>query len=170
MSAGFDGAFSVAVREFYYSKEGRRLAALPNTSIQTFVCERCRRSHITATLHRTEILATFCRREDGSRTVPTGRCYPVLRLAHGGWKTHTTKRRINEILEELGGPQCARILYQRDYDWYLSDQVWIGGGAAETLIGEDSTGITPRAWVWWPDRYPINCEPGRALPTAPGSL
>ena len=61
---GAFSAFAEAVRKFHDTREGRRLAALPNTSIQTFVCERCRRSHITVTLHRTEILATFCRREE----------------------------------------------------------------------------------------------------------
>ena len=47
--------------------------------------------------------------------------YPdgMVRLDHGGHKTRTTKRRMNECLAAAGSHK--RVI-QRDYSWYVTDK------------------------------------------------
>ena len=47
----------------------------------------------------------------------------VLVLNSGGWRTPTTKRRINEVANEWG---LGFYVYQKNHEWYIKSDAWIG--------------------------------------------
>ena len=151
-------ALSLEIETLLDCKEGRRVAALSTTHLAFWSCEHCGHRHLTVMLHRTDILAPRCVRLDGSGPVPTGRCYQMIRIAHGGWKTVTTKRRINEVLALLG--MSLRVV-QRDWDWIVGDQSWVSSEPVEAMILGTAYGSPVSAF--YPQAYPINNTPRRAL-------
>lgn len=69
--------------------------------------------------HRTTVSTT----PDGTvrvtyhNTVVAAKRGDIITLDSGGWRTPTTKRRINQALEVWGRPE--RVV-QRDYEWVIS--------------------------------------------------
>jgi hypothetical protein len=114
-------------------------------------------------LHRTEILSTQCRDYPESAQQSRRRsCYQVLMLHHGGWQTVTTKRRLGEVLRELGIWQSAdhpRFLqvWQREFEWYIGGDQWPAHNRAEAIVG--TANDRPDGWPcvvgeWWPQDLP----------------
>lgn len=59
---------------------------------------------------------------------------PTVIINTGGWRTNTTKSRLNAILREY----CNTGIYQRDYTWYLQgsrDALFTGRKNPEVIDG-----------------------------------
>ena len=52
---------------------------------------------------------------------PTG---DTVRLTSGGWRTYTTKRAINQALDDLG---YSERVSQRDFSWFIGDTPFFDG-------------------------------------------
>ena len=52
-----------------------------------------------------------------------------LRISHQGWKTNTTKSRLNALIQFVLGGLSG--IYQKDFEWYLK-KVDGGNGKVET--------------------------------------
>lgn len=93
------------------SREGRRLASLSNTRVESWRCEHCHQAHVNVWLHGTRVFAIGCaesivhpRMVSLVIDAAIGGGYierdtQLLRLATGGWNTVTTRRRINEACD-----------------------------------------------------------------------
>lgn len=81
--------------------------------------------YLALVLHETEVV----------RVDPRGRVI----VDHGGWKTPTTKNRINEALRAL---DCMARAYQRDKIWYLSVHGW----GESTFDGPTFVGTVVKGW------------------------
>jgi hypothetical protein len=68
-------------------------------------------------------------------------------LNSGGWRTVTTKKRINECLEEYGIP--LRV-YQRKFDWYVDMYVM---GESEPCCSDEF--VDGKVWLTWDGWTPI---------------
>ena len=93
------------------SREGRRLAALSNTRVESWRCHHCHQPHVDVWLHGTRVFGIGCAESEDARGEWAGGiadavaggyidCQTqLLRLATGGWNTVTTRRRINEACD-----------------------------------------------------------------------
>lgn len=46
----------------------------------------------------------------------------ALFLSDAGWRSSTTKSRLNAILQHYKLP----LVYQKQYQWYIGDELWTG--------------------------------------------
>ena len=74
-----------------------------NTSIYTSSDDA-----LTVKLHNTEIVKIYSINTSGQ-----------IKLNHGGWKTVTTKKRINEASEAFMPGGMGFKVYQDDFEWYV---------------------------------------------------
>ena len=51
-----------------------------------------------------------------------------ITIRDAGWRTVTTKERLNGLLETLGLPR----IYQKDFTWHLGDKIWQGKSKLST--------------------------------------
>lgn len=75
---------------------------------------------ITDLLLHGNIIATAKKKFIG--TVPHGKYETTITITSAGWKTVTTKERLNGLLHHLN----AGSIQQRDFEWYLNDEYWNG--------------------------------------------
>jgi len=118
----------------------------------------------TATISRNN---TRIDNRDGYRVV-TLHSTPIVKVASdetvtldsGGWRTVTTKTRINQVSNEWG---LGFTVYQKDYAWYVA----LGGRAYPFHDGItfNPWDIPDSFWVWrtWPHRawlklHGVNCH------------
>jgi hypothetical protein len=148
-----------AIEEFGQLAQGDRIMRLANTNVAFTRCRACEHHHMSVWLHRTEVLRTFC--DDGLSAFRTS-CRQYVELAHGGWQTVTTKRRMNEVLTALGihsgtdpeGRLCG--VYQQDFEWYTDGQRWRTGAMRARVVDADAAGsqvspiTAPAALMWLP--------------------
>ena len=52
-----------------------------------------------------------------------GEYQSTISITSAGWKTATTKERLNGLLHHLNADYSIQ---QRDYEWYLNDEYWNG--------------------------------------------
>lgn len=55
----------------------------------------------------------------------------TVTLDHGGWKTNTTKNRINQCFRQLVNRDKFFYVYQEKYEWYMGR--YLGNGVHEKL-------------------------------------
>lgn len=67
-----------------------------------------------------------------------------IRITNCGYKTKTTKSRLNIILREFVGDRC---IYQKNFDWYISGEPSVSGNYSCDF---------PAGWVEFTNKFILN--------------
>lgn len=61
-----------------------------------------------------------------------------VRITSAGWRTNTTKERLNGLIFSMTGTRNA--ICQRNFEWYFMDKPW------DDCVGEDGYITLPSSW------------------------